>query len=352
MQRNGKIARLSREIRDELNTRLAEGEPGGPLLEWLNGLPAVKAVVERSFGNNPITKQNLSEWRAGGFVEWEARQEMLAQAREMAADAKEFNKATAGKLTDHLATSLAARYASLLSSWNGEADEPFRQKLRVLRSMCQDIAELRKGDHSGGWLKLEQDRVEREEEATEEAVVAQFQRWIENNAVKDTICRNWKSPEEKKEIISWILGKHPDWPAYYKKMHAERMRKLEASKPVKPAKAESNQNQTGQSPNSTVGHDVRSAASNDLSRPQTGVQPESNQSQTSAQAESNPSPTAVQPESHQVQPESNPVKPESHPVQPVQPHSTGPYYSARVRREAAAAECRPGSRNANAILLL
>src|SRR5580698_10142731 len=235
MQRNGKIARLPREIRDELNTRLAEGEPGGPLLEWLNGLPAVKAVVERNFGNNPITKQNLSEWRAGGFVEWEARQEMLAQAREMAADAKEFNKATAGKLTDHLATSLSARYASLLSGWNGEADEPFRQKLRVLRSMCQDIAELRRGDHSGGWLKLEQDRVEREEEATEEAVVVHFQRWIENNAVKDTICRNWKSPEEKKEIISWILGKHPDWPAYYKKMHAERMRKLEASKPVKPA---------------------------------------------------------------------------------------------------------------------
>ena len=87
MQRNGKIARLPREIRDELNTRLAEGEPGGPLLEWLNGLPAVKAVLERGFDNNPITKQNLSEWRTGGFVEWEARQETLDQAREMAADA-------------------------------------------------------------------------------------------------------------------------------------------------------------------------------------------------------------------------------------------------------------------------
>jgi hypothetical protein len=60
MQRNGKIARLPREIRDELNTRLAEGEPGGPLPEWLNGLPAVKAVLDRHFGGQTISKRTPS----------------------------------------------------------------------------------------------------------------------------------------------------------------------------------------------------------------------------------------------------------------------------------------------------
>ena len=320
MQRNGKIARLPREIRDELNTRLAEGEPGGPLLEWLNGLPTVKAVLERGFGNNPITKQNLSEWRTGGFVEWEARQEMLAQTREMAADAKEFNKVTAGKLTDHLATTLAARYASLLSGWNGEADESFRQKLHVLRSLCQDVAELRRGDHSGGWLKLEQDRVEREEEQTGEAVVAQFQRWLQNKAVKETVCRNWKSPEEKKYIIDMILGVHPDWPAHYKKMHEERMkghedrlteqhkqrmRELEAMRAAKP---KSDQSQT----------DIQPAP--DQNQP--GVQTESNQ----IQAQSDQSQTGIQTESHLVQPE-------SHPVKPVRQFYPTPYTSAQQRAD-------------------
>ena len=33
----GKIERLPREVRDELNRRLDNNEPGGPLLEWLNG---------------------------------------------------------------------------------------------------------------------------------------------------------------------------------------------------------------------------------------------------------------------------------------------------------------------------
>jgi hypothetical protein len=35
-----KVARRPLEAREELNRRLANGEPGGSLLRWLNGLPA------------------------------------------------------------------------------------------------------------------------------------------------------------------------------------------------------------------------------------------------------------------------------------------------------------------------
>jgi len=34
--RNGKIARIPLEIREQLNCRLADGEPGNRLVEWLN----------------------------------------------------------------------------------------------------------------------------------------------------------------------------------------------------------------------------------------------------------------------------------------------------------------------------
>lgn len=81
MSRNGKPARLPREIREELNRRLQDNEPGGSLLAWLNALPATQAVLAREFGACAISKQNLCEWRTGGFAEWQARQETLAQAR-------------------------------------------------------------------------------------------------------------------------------------------------------------------------------------------------------------------------------------------------------------------------------
>ena len=209
MARNGKIARLPREIRDELNRRLHNGEQGGPLLAWLNALPQVMHVLAKDFGGIVISKQNLSEWRAGGFAEWQARQETLDQARELSADAKEIMAATDGRLTDHLATVLAVRYAALLQGWNGELTEEFRRELRTLHGMCQDFVELRRGDHSGARLKMEQERLEREREKTEEEVIAHFQRWLKNPEVRDTVCQNHISPEERERRMREIFGLEP-----------------------------------------------------------------------------------------------------------------------------------------------
>lgn len=63
-----------------------------------------------------------------------------------------------GSLADQLAVVLAARYAALFSGWKGELDEEFRRQTRTLRALCQDIVELRRGDHSAARLRLEGDR--------------------------------------------------------------------------------------------------------------------------------------------------------------------------------------------------
>lgn len=256
MARNGKIARLPREIRDELNRRLHSGGQGGPLLAWLNALPEVAAVMAREFGGNPVSKQNLCEWRAGGFAEWQARQETLEQARELAADAAEITAATDGKLTDHLATVLAVRYASALSGWNGEVTEEFRKKLRALRGLCQDIVELRRGDHSGARLQMEQERLAREREKTEEEVVAHFQRWLKNPEVRDLVCQNYVDPQERECRMRKIFGLEPKPPRNPEEMAADQARKIrgihglppEAPEPSETAgeAAESNRVKPGQ----------------------------------------------------------------------------------------------------------
>jgi hypothetical protein len=125
MTRNGKIARLPRELRDQLNRRLDNGEPAVRLVDWLNDLPEARKVLQEDFGGRPISEQNLSEWKTGGHREWVARQEALSQARELAADANELAEATDGQLTDHLATVLAAQYAIALKGWDGEVTKEF-----------------------------------------------------------------------------------------------------------------------------------------------------------------------------------------------------------------------------------
>jgi hypothetical protein len=53
MTRNGKIARLPHEIRDQLNRRLYDGELQTRLVDWLNSLPETQAVLKANFEEQP-----------------------------------------------------------------------------------------------------------------------------------------------------------------------------------------------------------------------------------------------------------------------------------------------------------
>ena len=58
--RNGKIARLPRYIRDQLNERLEQSEESPQLLDWLNALEEVQQVVRDHFAGVLICASNSS----------------------------------------------------------------------------------------------------------------------------------------------------------------------------------------------------------------------------------------------------------------------------------------------------
>jgi hypothetical protein len=167
MTRTGKIARLPQEIREQLNRRLQDGEQGKRLVGWLNALPAVKAVLRAEFAGQSITAQNLSEWRKGGYRDWQLQQEALALVQTISADAAALRAVSEEALTDKLALWLVARYAVAAKSLNDPAD------WRRLREFCQDLVELRKGDHSAERLRLERERWEAEQEKAAKAAADQ-----------------------------------------------------------------------------------------------------------------------------------------------------------------------------------
>jgi hypothetical protein len=83
-------------------------------------------------------------------------------------------------------------------------------------------------------LNLEQERLEREREKTEEEVVEHFKRWAKNPEVRDWICQDWLSPEERERRLREMLGLKPKKPA-------EAATDRPETNPVKPDQTESNQ---------------------------------------------------------------------------------------------------------------
>jgi hypothetical protein len=168
MSRIGKIARLPRHIRTDLNHRLDDGQEGQPLLDWLNQLPLVEQMIDEQFDGVPISPQNLSEWRQGGFREWLLRQELIEQAcvSEDWADDLDDQLITS-QLPGKLAGLVAARYAALLSQWNGELNPEMVDRLSLLRNLNKDIALLQRTLQAAEKQKREQEKAENDEEQWE-----------------------------------------------------------------------------------------------------------------------------------------------------------------------------------------
>src|SRR5208283_4114913 len=100
------------------------------------------------FAGVPISPQNLSQWRQGGFQEWLARRDLCDDAREVRHLSDEMeNGDSQSILADDAAVVLAARFGSLIAHWNGEVDEQFEARARILNGLCRSVVQLQRGMH-------------------------------------------------------------------------------------------------------------------------------------------------------------------------------------------------------------
>lgn len=94
--RTGKIARLPRVWRDELNRRLDDGVPVKQLTAWLNALPEVRAILESEFQGRPINDQNVCAWKRGGFLDWQRSEAVGGWVQSLVEQGSDLEKVTSG----------------------------------------------------------------------------------------------------------------------------------------------------------------------------------------------------------------------------------------------------------------
>ena len=169
--RTGKIARLPHALREELNTRLQNGESGTILLEWLNALPEVQKILAEKFEGRPILEQNLSEWNRGGFEDWRQNQEALACLAHMREEAAGLDEVTEAEcpsdwIAPHLAIAMNHLFRTTVA---GGLDDP--SKHQRIRNLVEEICKLRRRDHDAARLRLEQQRWKAKQKLAEGAIL-------------------------------------------------------------------------------------------------------------------------------------------------------------------------------------
>ncbi len=125
----GKIGHLPSQIREQLNHALCEGIPGNRLVDWLNSLPEVQAILVNDFDGRPITTQNLAKWCKTGLKSW--RQEKIFEQCTM--------KVAAQYWKPHL-DQIAAGYAEIAA---GYADKDYEIPQRLLAAHGRRLNQIK-----------------------------------------------------------------------------------------------------------------------------------------------------------------------------------------------------------------
>jgi hypothetical protein len=192
--RKGKIARLPLAVREELNRRLDNGESGTSLRAWLHALPEVQAVLRAEFDGREINAQNLTEWRQGGYREWQATEEARALAEQLGRETLSGADKKHKDLPEMLALSLGARYF-VASRFLYETTTD-KEEWRLLCQFNEEIMKLRRSDLEARRLELQRRRmeldakkIEMKKSSVDQAISKQIKPFKNSTAVPDEKAR-------------------------------------------------------------------------------------------------------------------------------------------------------------------
>jgi len=161
-----------------------------------------KPSLAREFGGKAIREQNLSEWKLGGYRDWVAQREALEVAgwagRGRGGMGRRGSRAAHRHAGDLAGGPLCRGDAARRRS---EGQEGWR----LLREMCGDIVELRKGNHSAERLQIDRERLALEKEQGEKRMSEKLEELLQQPATKERLCGKRLSAEEQARRLREIF---------------------------------------------------------------------------------------------------------------------------------------------------
>lgn len=155
----GKIGRLPHAIREEVCRRLLDGKTGPEVLRWLNDLPETQRLVDQFFDGEPVTPQNLSNFRLGYFRQWLTRREKAEHIKTLSAFARDL-ATSGGNLADGAAAILSGQILEALElagnlCVTGGSDDAESDPAAGLAKMASAVAALQTAARQARKLDLE-----------------------------------------------------------------------------------------------------------------------------------------------------------------------------------------------------
>jgi hypothetical protein len=200
---NAKIASLPDSVREPLNQRLLDHEPADSILSWLNAIPEVKSILDARFGSQPLSPQDLSEWKANGFRNWQLRHD----AAGFAASLKDprLKPLLQSDLTDKLSSWLDLRFAAAARATDFDSDSA-DPALRRLHGFASDVLALRRDHLQSQRLQLGRRRLDLLQANAVPARAKEFLEWAKRPDTQEKLYGPPLTLDQQQARIREIFG--------------------------------------------------------------------------------------------------------------------------------------------------
>lgn len=211
MKAIGKIAQLPARVREALNRRLHDGQPASVILPWLNALPEVIEVLKDRFDAEPVSEQNLSLWRNGGFQRWLEESAEIEKTKQLAEFSAELAEA-AGLGISKAAKALAAgRIMARLQTAGEDID------LETLLGLTKAAKDLHAADVAEASLNLDERKAGQKdrdlalkEQAFQFRTAEAFLQWFESEEARRIATSSERKETKIGELVQLFFGTMPE----------------------------------------------------------------------------------------------------------------------------------------------
>jgi hypothetical protein len=207
--RKGKIASLSLAIRSELNRRLDDGQRGPQLLPWLNNQAEVLKVLDELWGEQPISPQNLTEWRQGGYQDHVRRRERVENLKVLSEYALKLGQASGGSIADGSAAIAGGKILLHLESL-AEDD------LESLDTLVSSLALVRQGDQEKEKINIRKQTIAQRDQVIDlsrkrfqRTTCELFLKWYDDERAKKVVESRASNSEKLEQLGQEMFGE--DW---------------------------------------------------------------------------------------------------------------------------------------------
>jgi hypothetical protein len=216
--RKGKIASLPAQIREEVNQRLYNGEQAPQILPWLNAHPDVLRVLDERWGEQPVSPQNLSEWRNGGYRDWLKRNDRVHALRTLSDYSLKLAQAAGGSISEGAAAIAGGRILELLErsaeSLDDESDvsdariDP-DELVKSLVALRRTEIMQKKVDQNTIVLGQRDRQLALEEQRFQYRTVEKFFDFYEDQRAKEILESDAPRPVQMDQMVQLMFGAKP-----------------------------------------------------------------------------------------------------------------------------------------------